>query len=95
MPIMKLIFAIPFLGLTATGAYAQQRSESKPAAEKAAVTKTDEKAPQKETKEMGKQETRMQEFDINFRGQEQRTRHSIYTLGGKLTPPGKKPGEGC
>ena len=92
---MKLIIAIPFLALSAPGVYSQQRSDAKPSSEKAVVANTEKAASAKDAKARMAKETRMKEFDVNFRAQEQRVRHSIYTLGGKLTPPGKKPGEGC
>lgn len=90
---MKLTFALPFLlGLAGTSAYAQDVSKAKHAPEKAVVTKKVEKEKVQVQKE---EKARLEDFDINFRGQEQRVRNSIYTLGGKLTPAGKKPGEGC
>lgn len=88
---MKTFLSILAVALFGIAVQAQDKVKQKPAETQAA--KGDEvqgKAPKAKEAEQ-----RMKDFDINFRGQEQRVRNSIYTLGGRLTPPGKKPGEGC
>lgn len=90
---MKILLPILAVALTAVSTQAQERAKQKPTAEQTATSKVEvsKEKPQR-TDEAG---TKKEELDINFRAQEQRVRHSIYTLGGKLTPPGRKPGQGC
>lgn len=89
---MKTLFSIFALALLGFAVQAQEQVKAKPASNKPPASDEAKVTAPETAKEADK---KMEGFDINFRHQVERTRMSIYTLGGRLIPAGKKPGEGC